>query len=165
MLLNSFFDLSLEATALNHVNLDEPPTGLIWTADQLETLIIATNIYSGGIDILPWLQQELGHRTSPYKQLSTIAITLYIFNQLQWSMFLPKAVDEDWRPFGESLANSTIFPSLQSVSLHIFSPKWVLPGGDLAQRVVDQKAEQIRKAMSLLETRGIFSLQMSIEVA
>ncbi|KAH6865352.1 hypothetical protein BKA70DRAFT_549379 [Coprinopsis sp. MPI-PUGE-AT-0042] len=157
-------DLHIAPLALNHDAGNDPPTACIWAQEQLENLAIHAYIHTMAVDVVPWLYHELGCRKTPYERLDTISITLSVMYQLQWSEFVPQSVDETWHPLGEALADPEMFPSLQSVRLHICCPGWIQMGGDDARKVVIQKKDQIRKAMLTLENRGILDVEISIEV-
>ncbi|KAH6906208.1 hypothetical protein BKA70DRAFT_1564554 [Coprinopsis sp. MPI-PUGE-AT-0042] len=148
----------------NALSPNGPPTGFIWAQDRLETLMIRAYIHALAADPLSWLHHELARRETPYKHLDTVSITLSVTDPLQWSEFVLRRSDEAWSALGEALSNPAMFPSLQSVRLHVVCQGWTMTRGADARKVAE-KEQQIRKAMSALERRGIVAIKMTTENA
>ncbi|KAH6866279.1 hypothetical protein BKA70DRAFT_1243795 [Coprinopsis sp. MPI-PUGE-AT-0042] len=141
-----------------------PPTGFIWAQDRLETLMIQAYVHALATDPLSWLHHELTRRETPYKHLDSVSIILTVTDPLQWSEFILRRSDEAWSPLGEALANWAMFPSLRSVRPHVVCQGWMMTGG-ADVREVAEKEQQIRKAMSALESRGIVAIKTTTENA
>lgn len=143
-------------------SIEGPPTALIWAQDQLKHLYIQGYINSAAVDMLLWLHCEFARREAPYEYLRTISILLFVAERYGWEQFVQRELDEEWRLLSQALANRTLYPSLESVRLHISCQGWSMGGNGSTIRL-RKKEEEIRRAFSSLEGRGILTFNVTSE--
>ncbi|KAH6906192.1 hypothetical protein BKA70DRAFT_454279 [Coprinopsis sp. MPI-PUGE-AT-0042] len=123
-----YLDLCIGPLSLNQDNSRGQPTGLILAQSQLTHFSIQAYLHALCADPLSWLQHELARRETPYQRLRSISIILYMSEPNEWDHLIrrPRREDNERLPLGETLADHTLYPSVQSVQIHLSCQEWII---------------------------------------